>query len=257
MGCIIILSEEYNLKSNNVVTLCPVGDIHVGSEQFNEEFFEYWLKTIQKIKNNRRIYLMGDLLETASKKVGNSSYKATMSVDEQKEYILEAFKPLQEDIVCGVIGNHERRIANEFDFDIFKDMCRELNIPCYNQYIDQFSINGKRLDVMVRHGKGSASKRHLCIGKLERNTEDIEADLYLEGHNHRLMNWNKLVRTSTGLKRKYYGYTGAFLNYNGYPDSMYLPVEPPAFMTISINRNWKWKFNDYFCDECCPNICFM
>lgn len=252
----LLMKTEYALSSNETVNIIPIGDFHIGSSQFNQEFYEYMLNTIKKLKN-RRIYLMGDLLENASKKVGNSAYTTNMSLDEQKEYLLETIAPFKEDIIGYAIGNHEARLIKDYDFNIVADISRELNIPYYNQHIDSFKINEYTLDIFTRHGKGSSGKRHLSMGKLERDTEHIVADIYLEGHNHRCMNWNKLFLDKTGLYRRYYGYTGAFLNYDGYPDSMYLPIEPPAFQTISINKNKRVKFNQHFCDECCEKIRFM
>ena len=103
--------------------------------------------------------------------------------------------------------------------------------------------------VFTRHGKGTSGQRHLSMGKLERATNNIQADIYLEGHNHRLLAWNKFYIDKEGLHRKYYGYTGAFLSYGGsYAESMYLDVEPPAYQTISINKNKRIKFNQHFCD---------
>ena len=252
-----MLKDNYRLKNNEVVTLIPVGDVHIGSSQFNEEFFEYWRSVVSKIKKNKRIYLMGDMLESASKNVGNSAFSTNMSVNDQKEYLIDILKPFKEDIVVYVIGNHENRISNEFNFDMVSDIARELGIESGHQYFDSFQINDEVFDVMVRHGKGSSGQRHLAMGKLERNTANVKANLYMEGHCHRCMWWNNLVRTSKGIERKYYAYTGAFLNYDGYPDSMYLPVEPPAFQTISINKNMRVKSTSYYCDICCPEIEFM
>lgn len=252
-----MIKNEYALKKGEVVNIIPVGDTHIGSSQFNEEFFEYWLETVKSIKGNRRIYLMGDMLESASKKVGNSAYSTNLTLEDQKAYLMDVLNPLKDDLVGYCKGNHEARLIKDYNFDIVRDICRELDIPSYNQNIDSFNVNDFSFDVFTRHGKGANGKRHLAMGKLERNTTDIMADLYLEGHNHRMMNWNSLFRDKDGLKRRYYGYTGAFLNYNGYPDSMYLPVEPPAFMTITIDSNRKVIFNNYFCDESCPHINFL
>lgn len=525
-----MLKEKYKLKGNEVVSIIPVGDIHIGSNEFNEEFLEYWESVINKIKKNRRIYLMGDLLESASKKVGNSAFNTNMSLDDQKAYLLDILKPLKDDIVTYCQGNHEcfdeeteilsdkgwinykelnkdttlitynvnegiveqqkpisiykkyvekelyhlygedidllvtkhhrfyireddsynvytlngllnrrmfdiptsslnlnqdykinnimlkligyylgaklcgnrrivfnytdelytflvdnlvnitlnknknyigmeyesfeeiftinelnmfsrnqiidvmlnikdyinddrpysydenilgllqilalknnftisindnvilikldknedtikdiekefykgviycattpndtlivrrnnkiaitgnSRLSNDYNYNIVNDVSRELGIKSCNQMIDNFKINDFDFNVMVRHGRGSSSRRDLAMGRLVRVTQNIEADLYLEGHNHRLMFFDEISRTGEGIKRKYYGYTGAFLNYDGYPDMMYLPVEPPAFQTITVNKNKRVKNTPYYCDICCPEIEFL
>ena len=59
------MRDQYALSSNETINIIPIGDFHIGSSQFNYDFFEHMLKQINKLKN-RRIYLMGDLLESAS-----------------------------------------------------------------------------------------------------------------------------------------------------------------------------------------------
>lgn len=239
--------DQYALSSNETVNVIPLGDFHIGSQQFNQDFFEYMLKQIQKLKN-RRIYLMGDLLESASKNVGNSAFTTRMSLEEQRAYLIDNLEPFFDDIIGICIGNHEARLIKEYDYNIIADIAREIGCKYYNQNIDSFKVNEYTIDVFTRHGKGTSGQRHLSMGKLERNTNSIQADIYLEGHNHRCLNWNKLYVDKTGLHRKYYGYTGAFLNYDGYADSMYLDIEPPAYQTISINKNKRVRFNQHFCD---------
>lgn len=247
--------DQYALSSNETINLIPIGDFHIGSSQFNYEFFEHMLKQIKKLKN-RRIYLMGDLLESASKSVGNSVFHTHMSLEEQKSYLLEALEPFTDDIIGVCVGNHEARLIKEFDFNVVADIARELGCKWYNQNIDTFKVNEHTIDVFTRHGKGTSGQRHLSMGKLERNTNNIQADFYFEGHNHRTLFWNKLYTDKTGLHRKYYGYTGSFLNYDGYADSMYLDIEPPSYQTISINMNRKVKVNQHYCDEERPDIKF-
>ena len=78
-----IMKTEYALTSNETVNIIPIGDFHIGAAQFNYEFYEHMLRQIKKLKN-RRIYLMGDLLESASKKEGNSSYHTHITLEKQK-----------------------------------------------------------------------------------------------------------------------------------------------------------------------------
>ena len=153
------MKTEYALSSNETVNIIPIGDFHIGSAQFNMEFYEYMLNTIKKLKN-RRIYLMGDLLEAASKKVGNSAFSTSMSLEEQKAYLIDTIKPFKEDIIGYCIGNHEARLIKDYDFNIVADISRELGIQYYNQNIDTFKINDFCLDIFTRHGKGSSGKSY-------------------------------------------------------------------------------------------------
>ena len=78
------MKDEYALRSNEVVNIIAVGDFHIGSPNFDNDFFKSMLKIIKDLPR-RRIYLMGDLLEVASKSVGESSFAQECSVEEQRD----------------------------------------------------------------------------------------------------------------------------------------------------------------------------
>lgn len=128
------------------------------------------------------------------------------------------------------------------------DMCRELGITYCNQNLDTFSINDFDFSIFCRHGKGSSKTKPLAMGKLERNTEHIVADMYLEGHNHKNIWWSEFKRFPTGYKQIFYGYCGHFLGYDGYPDQQYLQLEPPSWQLITINQNRLVKCHQYFAE---------
>lgn len=75
-----MIKQEYRLKKGQNLTIIPLSDLHLGSEQFNQEYFEYALQRIDDIPGQKRIYLVGDLIEHASKTVGNSAYHTTRTL---------------------------------------------------------------------------------------------------------------------------------------------------------------------------------
>ena len=154
------MQEEYALKSKEVVNIIAIGDFHIGSKQFNKDFFKQMLKQIRDLPR-RRIYLMGDCIEVATKSVGDSAFQTECTVDEQREYFINNIKPFKDDIVGYCMGNHEYRLNKEYGYNIVKDMCRELGINHYNQSIDTFRVNDFDFSVYTRHGKGSSQRRHL------------------------------------------------------------------------------------------------
>ena len=241
------IQTEYALKSNETVSIIPIGDTHIGSPQFDIKFFKEMIKTIKDLPR-KRIYLIGDMMEVASKNVANSSYEQVCPVEEQKEYFINNFKPFKDDIVGYCIGNHESRINKEFGFNIVKDIARELEIPYYNQNIDTFRINEFDFSVYTRHGRGSSQRKHLAMGKMEKECQDIYADLYIQGHQHRLLFWDQLKRFPNGYKRIYYAHCGSFLGYEGYADSMYLQKELPSFQVINVNKNRVVKSTKYYAE---------
>ncbi len=185
-----------------------------------------------RIRNPKRIYLMGDLIETASKKVGNGAYKQQFDVNEQINIICDFLEPLKDDIVFSCHGNHDfLRISKEFDLNVSRLIADRLGCDSGNQCLDTFNINDTDFTVYANHGKGTNAYAHLAQGKIQRETQNIQASLYLQGHNHRLDFFSVPVRTVDGLNRKYYAFTGSFLNYgeDSYPSQMFLPVLPHSF----------------------------
>ena len=242
-----MVQSEYALKSKEVVNIIAIGDFHIGSTSFDRKFFKEMLKTIKDLPR-KRIYLTGDLLEVGSKNVGDSAFQQECTVDEQREYLINNIEPLKEDIVGYCMGNHEYRLNKEFGFNIVKDICRELDIQYYNQNLDTFKINDFDFSVYTRHGKGSSQRKHLAIGKMEKEMQDIWADLYIQGHTHRLLFWNQLKRFPNGYKRVYYAHSGSFLKYGSYADQMYLQKEVPSWQLITVNQNRLVKCHQYFAE---------
>ena len=237
--------DNYKIKSNETISLCFVGDIHCGSSQFDSDFFEYWIQNMKRT-TNKRIYVMGDCLEAASKHVANSSFRQEIDVNDQRQFIVEALEPFSDDIVIYHSGNHEARLSKEFDFDIAKDMARELGVPySKGSHIDTFTVNGKEYNVNTAHGKGSASRRDLIIGKLLRDTAKIDATIFARGHLHHSLSFTDYYKSKNGLERKYYLCTGSFLQYSGgYAEEMQLNEVSPAYQILNINRNQKIQITE-------------
>lgn len=97
--------DNYEIKSNESVAILPLSDLHVGSGQFNEEFLDEWIKMAERTQN-KRIYCLGDMIEFASKHVGDSSYNQVVNPNEQIDYVVDKLEPLKDDIIYFTDGNH-------------------------------------------------------------------------------------------------------------------------------------------------------
>ena len=238
--------DEYKLRSNQSLSIIPFTDAHVGASTCDYEFLEYWKKVVKRIKGHKRIYCLGDMLEASAKHIGNSAFKQQMDLNEQREYIIDLLYPFKEDIIVYHTGNHSIRLSKEFDYDISKDIARELDVPySMGGNLDKFNVNGKTYTIYTHHGKGSASRRDLAIGKIIRDTNKINADIYMVGHLHHAMVFKDYVKTSNGLDPKYYVYGGAFLQYkSSYAEQMALNEVPPAFLIGNISKNKKIKWTE-------------
>lgn len=246
--------SAYRLKGNQKVYILPISDLHIGSPEFNLDYFQYCLDKIDEIKSPKRIYILGDLLEAATKTLANSSYQTTMTLDEQVETAIRYLKPYRNDIVFTCIGNHEARLIKEFDYNILRDVARALKSPVGYQNIDSFNVNGEPFTIYTAHGKGSSAHFYTAQSKILRDTSHISADMFLHGHNHRCGYFSMPVLTEAGVGRRHYAFTGAFLSYGGYADSMQLPILPEAFIQLSINKERRVRNNPFYIDEVRPDL---
>lgn len=249
-------NSNFKLKSKNqTLTIFPISDIHVGTEFFNKQFFEYMLKKFELTKGYKIIYLLGDLMDCATKRIGNSAYKQILSPEDQLDYIISALKPYKKYIRCAVTGNHESRYLKEFDLDIMKIMCDCLDVEYVAEINDILTINENEYVVWGTHGNKTSQQQHLQQGAVMRQTNHIDANLYLYGHAHYLSTWSQVVKYGNEYKRKHYVLTGHYLNYDGsYAQQMILKPSLPGFCKVSVDANLRTNVDLYYEDECNYNI---
>ena len=109
-------------SEQNVLRVYALGDIHVGSEQFDEKSVKKKLKIIEEDKDGV-LCLCGDLGDYGLKNSKTNVYKATMQPQEQQRYIYELFYPIKDKIVSAVPGNHEERLTKEVGICPLYDLC--------------------------------------------------------------------------------------------------------------------------------------
>jgi UDP-2,3-diacylglucosamine pyrophosphatase LpxH len=250
----LALQTDYTLKGKQHLTIIPVGDIHRGSPELNRDYLEYWQSIVEKIPDPKRIYLMGDLLESATKHLANSSFQQEMSLTDQINETIDFFKPMKEDIVFACKGNHELRLEKDYDLNLMELIAGQLGCPHGNQYMDCFNVNDKAVNVYVAHGKGSSLYHYTAESKILRDTQTIISDLYIHGHNHRCGHFSIPTKTHEGLKRRHYIFSGSFLGYGGYASAMQLPVLPEAFIILGLNKECRVFPNIHYIDERKPEL---
>lgn len=105
-----------------------IGDVHVGSEQFDEQAIK---KKIQIIQEDpiAAVCLCGDIGDYGLKNSKTNVYRATMQPREQQEYIYHLFEPIADKIAAAVPGNHEERISKEVGTCPLYDLCVRWGIP--------------------------------------------------------------------------------------------------------------------------------
>lgn len=109
-------------KSWDRIHLYALGDIHVGSEQFDEASVKKKVRIIQDDPIGV-VSLCGDLGDYGLKNSKTNVYQATMQPAEQKRYIFDLFSPIKDKIVSAVPGNHEERLTKEIGICPLYDLC--------------------------------------------------------------------------------------------------------------------------------------
>lgn len=240
--------KEYLLKKNKLYVF-PVSDLHIGSVNCNWDYIDFWKTTFKKSGKNKVIYLLGDLIDFPSQKIG--SFEADRSADQQIHDILELFKPFKKYIRYSTMGNHERRAKKFFNLDIGRLIADELGCPYhFADFFDLLMIEKKPFVVYGKHGTKVNARIDLAEGGMVRDTQNIRANLLMQGHNHYCKGFSRPVTTKFGLKRRYYGFTGHFLKYNNsYAHEKNLVQNPESFIRFEIDKNQVVRWNEYHSDE--------
>ena len=106
----------------DVLRVYALGDVHVGSPQYNERAIRKKIEIIQNDPNGV-VCICGDLGDFGLKNSKTNIYEATMTIREQLEYIYELFFPITDKIVSVVPGNHEERLTKEVGTCPLYDLC--------------------------------------------------------------------------------------------------------------------------------------
>lgn len=250
------MKNSFKLKDNEKLHIYCLSDLHLGSNTCNEEYFEYALNMIKNDKSQKIMYLAGDLLEIASKKVGDSAFSQKINVNKQIDTIVNYLKPFKDIINGSVFSNHTgARTKREFDLNCDKLISNILEIPYDHTITDKLYINDEPYSVFIKHGNGSSNKNHLALGKIERDCSGVDADLYFMGHLHRVGHISEVYIRDGEYRRRTYVLTGSFLSYkDSYAEYGGLRPVPEAFTRVDVDKDLNTCVNVYNIDEVAPEL---
>lgn len=224
---------------NEDITIIPVYDLHVGSEHFQKDRWEAFVKRVES-DPSIRLVVGGDMMDNGIKASVSLPYEQVMRPREQKAYLAESLKPIADRILCGVSGNHEYRSVKEVDdnplLDVFakldiEDRYRENGAFLFVTFGDRLKDNGATADgatrpfycIMVHHGSGGGMYIGSQTYKQERFGGMVEGlDILITGHTHKPITFpsGKLVcdprNKKVSVKEFRVVTANSWLDYGGY-----------------------------------------
>jgi UDP-2,3-diacylglucosamine pyrophosphatase LpxH len=224
--------------------LMLVGDVHLGSPQFDQPRFLRQLDFI--LKNGLYVLLMGDLLEMATRtSVGAGVYEQDRIGQTQFEQMAEWLKPLaKKNLILGLLtGNHEERVYQATGVNVSKALARELGVSylgdaCWNV----FRVGNQRYTVYSLHGRSGARFDGTALLALERVSTSFDADVVCMGHMHKCANASTVTqRVVSGRVKEFKKHlilTGGYVSYDGgYGQTAGLPISKLGSPKVKLFSN--------------------
>ena len=192
-GGAVLLSDFVMIKHQfpREIVIYPIADVHYGAVEHNEQG---WRRLLDEIlaQDNEYVILNGDLVNNSLRgSIGSGVYEdKTVPPRLQKEYMVEALRPLSERILCATSGNHERRTTRETSQDITLDiMARLSREELYRENAAFMSVQiGDRdnFTFCVTHGSGGGGiYTGASVNRGERFAQIVDVDCLVTGHTHK------------------------------------------------------------------------
>lgn len=241
---LIVHKLDWDLPHINIY---PIGDLHIGSREFNEDVFYRWKQTVMDDPFGY-VMVIGDIMDMATKTSVTNIYEATMTPYEQKKWVEKEFGDFKCKILGGIQGNHEYRANNLLGMCPMYDVFAKLDIEdIYRQNMAFIKINlGTRstdrqvsYNFTLAHGqaKGRTKQFPYVIDGL---------DCMITGHFHTpednfrskivIDSKNEVVRMRDFIHVS----VPSFTNYGGYAmKAMFIPQSGSKFPIIRLDGNEK------------------
>ena len=221
--------------------LIPIGDLHRGDRHLTTRGLNKLKGYLDWVisKSNAYAFLMGDILNVASRSSKTNPFESMSGNDEYQKSV-ELFKPYASRIIGVISGNHENRMYKEFGFNPLQPFCNELGIP-YCGYSAAIRVRaGKRTDRkneywqtywgFAHHGTGGGGTLGAALNKKVKLQEIVHGmDFYMAGHDHQLIAGTRNIllpkRDKIEHQRVHYIDTGSFLDWDGsYAEEAAMPI---------------------------------
>ena len=242
-------------KFNNLegLNIYPLGDVHIGSKEFDLELFRKWIETV-KSDPFGAVVIIGDMMNMGLRTSKSNVYEESLSPMEQKELCYELLYPIADKIIAGCSGNHEYRAVKEVGMNPLYDVFCRLRIEdryrenaCFIKLtVGKQGKNPNTYGVVLTHGSSKS--------KDEKWTYAVDGcDCFISGHTHLGTHqpMGKIRMDLTHNKVKTVGYQHIvvmpFQRYGGYAvRGKYMPNHLGQFQRITFDGTGKRVGYNYF-----------
>ena len=247
---VLIQSKHKDLDHLNIY---PLGDVHIGSKEFNLELFKQWVNVVKNDPNGA-VVIIGDIMNMGLRNSKSNVYEEVLSPMQQKELCYELLLPIADKIIGGCPGNHEYRAVKEVGTNPLYDVFCRLRIE------DRYRENACfiKLDVGQLRGKAVVYGIVLTHGstktKDEKWTYGVDGcDVFISGHTHEAIHKPlskiRMDLRNTNVKMVNYHHIVVvpFQCYGGYAiRSKYMPNSLGQFQRITFDGTSKRVGYTYF-----------
>lgn len=229
------------------INIYPVGDLHVGSQEFNEGAFRRWKNMVME-DEFAKVVIVGDIMDMATKTSVTNIYEATMTPFEQKKWVTDEFLDIKDKIIGAVQGNHEYRSNKLIGICPLYDVLAKLDLEhLYRPNMAFMKINlGSRNET-----RQSSYTMVLAHGGAKGRTKQFPyvvegMDMMITGHFHTPESHfrSKLVidgkNEAVGMKELIHISVPSFTTLGGYAlKGMYMPQDGNKIPILKLHGNKK------------------
>lgn len=229
------------------INIYPIGDLHIGSKEFNLDAFQRWKKMVMDDEFGK-VVIVGDIMDMATKDSKTNIYEATMNPYEQKEWVTNEFGDIKDKILGAIQGNHEYRANNLLGICPMYDVLAKLDLEDLyrpNMAFIKVNLGSRNKDRQVSYNIV------LAHGQAKGRTKDFPyvidgMDVIVTGHFHTNESHfrSKIVIDSknecVGMKEFVHVAVPSFTSYGGYVmRAMFLPQDGKKIPIITLQGSEK------------------
>ena len=237
---------EADFSHNSTLNIYPLGDVHIGSKEFDLNLLKEWIEMVKNDPNGA-VVIIGDIMNMGLRNSKSNVYEETLAPMKQKELCYELLSPISDKIIGGCSGNHEYRSVKEVGINPLYDVFCRLRIE------DRYRENACFIKLTVgKQGKNPNTYGVVLTHGSSKNKDEIwtysvdGCDCFISGHTHLGTHQplGKIRMDLTHNKVKTVGYQHIvvlpFQNYGGYAvRNKYMPTHLSQFQRITFDGTSK------------------